>query len=200
MKHFTQKYIPELHTSLIPMAEIAGFPVRPGFYDVHGSTMLAVGVNFTVHTHYGTSCTLLLYHKNGTTPYARLPFPEAYKIGDVYSMIVFGLDDEDFEYAYQVDGPYDPHHGLTFNKDSVLLDPYARYVTGQRIWGDRKYGCYRARVIRDSFDWGDMPQSNRTLSDLVIYEMHVRGRQAEPYTIFVLLYFIVGKRQETMNR
>ena len=180
MKHYTQKYIPELHSSLTPMAEIEGFPVRPGLFDVHGAMLLSVGVNFTVHTHHGTSCALLLFHRNETSPYARLPFPEAYKIGDVYSMIVFGLDIEDFEYAYQVDGPYEPKQGLLFNRDSILLDPYARYVTGQRIWGDRKSGCYHARVVNDSFDWGDMPQSNRTMSDLVIYELHVRGFTYHP--------------------
>ena len=61
MKHYTQKYIPELHSSLTPMAEIEGFPVRPGLFDVHGAMLLSVGVNFTVHTHHGTSCALLLF-------------------------------------------------------------------------------------------------------------------------------------------
>ena len=180
MKLYTEKYIPELHVSLQPVAEIEGFPVRPGLFDVHGAMMLPVGVNFTVHTHYGTSCTLLLFHRNASTPYARLPFPEAYKIGDVYSMIVFGLDIEEFEYAYQIDGPYDPKNGLTFNRDAVLLDPYAKSVTSTRVWGGRKSGCYHARVIKDVFDWGAMPQSTRTMSDLVIYELHVRGFTFHP--------------------
>ena len=166
--------------SLTPVAEIEGFPVRPGLFDVHGAMMLPVGVNFTVHTHYGTSCTLLLFHRYATVPYARLPFPEAYKIGDVYSMIVFGLDIEEFEYAYQIDGPYEPENGLTFDPNAVLLDPYARSVAGQRLWGMKKSGSYHARVIRDVFDWGAMPQSSRTMSDLVIYELHVRGFTYHP--------------------
>ncbi len=164
----------------MPTAEIEGFLVRPGLFDVHGAMMLPVGVNFTVHTHYGTSCTLLLFHRNAHSPYARLPFPEAYKIGDVYSMIVFGLDIEEFEYAYQIDGPYEPENGLTFNRNAILLDPYARSVAGQRLWGSVKSGSYHARVIRDVFDWGDMPQSSRTMSDLVIYELHVRGFTYHP--------------------
>ena len=180
MNSYTQKYVPELHTSLMPTAEIEGFLVRPGLFDVHGAMMLPVGVNFTVHTHYGTSCTLLLFHRNAHSPYARLPFPEAYKIGDVYSMIVFGLDIEEFEYAYQIDGPYEPENGLTFNRNAILLDPYARSVAGQRLWGSVKSGSYHARVIRDVFDWGDMPQSSRTMSDLVIYELHVRGFTYHP--------------------
>ncbi len=180
MKLYTQKYVPELHKSLTPMAEIEGFPVRPGLFDVHGAMMLPVGVNFTVHTHYGTSCTLLLFHRDAVEPYARLPFPDAFKIGDVYSMIVFGLDIEEFEYAYQIDGPYEPENGLVFNRNAILLDPYARSVAGQRLWGDRKLGGYHARVVRDVFDWGEMPQSTRTMSDLIIYELHVRGFTYHP--------------------
>ena len=180
MKLYTQKYVPELHKSLTPMAEIEGFPVRPGLVEGHGAMMLPVGVNFTVHTHYGTSCTLLLFHRDAVEPYARLPFPDAYKIGDVYSMIVFGLDIEEFEYAYQIDGPYEPENGLVFNRNAILLDPYARSVAGQRLWGDRKLGGYHARVVRDVFDWGEMPQSTRTMSDLIIYELHVRGFTYHP--------------------
>ncbi|MDO4333327.1 MAG: alpha-amylase family glycosyl hydrolase [Eubacteriales bacterium] len=162
------------------MGIIEGFPVRPGMFDLHGATALSIGVNFTVHTHSGTSCTLLLFRRGAEEPYARLPFPEAYKIGDVYSMIVFGLNIEEFEYAYQIDGPNLPEEGLTFDAKAVLLDPYARAVAGQREWGEKKKGSYHARVVRDSFDWGDMPQSSREMSDLVIYELHVRGFSYHP--------------------
>lgn len=67
----------------------------------------------SIHTHGGTSCELLLFHRGEEEPYAVLPFPESYKIGDVYSMIVYGLNIREFEYAYRVDGPYDPA-GLLF--------------------------------------------------------------------------------------
>ena len=157
------------------MGEIEGFPVRPGMFDVNGATALPGGVNFTVHTHDGTSVELLLFHKKEDEPFAVLPFPETYRIGDVYSMIVFGLNIEDFEYAYRVDGPNEPWKGLTFDKKEVLLDPYARAVAGQRIWGEQPSHSYHARVVQDAFDWGDMPQSQRELSDLIIYELHVRG-------------------------
>ena len=163
-----------------PRGEIAGFPVRPGMFQVNGAMALHMGVNFTVHTHEGTSCQLLLFHRDQEEPYAVLPFPEAYKIGDVYSMFVFGLKAEEFEYAYRVDGPFRPEEGLRFDKRSILLDPYARAVAGQSVWGERNKGCYHARVVRDTFDWGDMPQSSREMSDLVIYELHVRGFTRHP--------------------
>lgn len=165
----------EQKANIEPMAMLKGFPIRPGTFDVRGATALPVGVNFTVHTHQGTSCELLLFKREAEEPYAVLPFPEEYRIGDVYSMIVFGLDIEEFEYAYRIDGPYDPKNGLLFDKNNILLDPYARAVTGQTVWGMKKQDAYHARVVKDMFDWGTMPQSKRELSDLVIYELHVRG-------------------------
>ncbi len=161
--------------SVEPTAVIAGFPVRPGLFDTNGAMALEDGVNFTIHTCYGTSCELLLFHLGGDEPYAVIPFPESYRVGDVYSMIVFGLKIEEFEYAYRIDGPYDPKNGLIFNKNSILLDPYARTVTGQKHWGETKEHFYHAQVVKDTFDWGEMPQSTKELSDLVIYELHVRG-------------------------
>ena len=180
MKFYGKKYTLDYPIFVTPMGEIAGFPVRPGMFDVNGAMALQCGVNFTIHTHYGKHCELLLFHENGTEPYAVLPFPEEYKIGDVYSMIVFDLKVEDFEYAYRVDGPYYPEKGLLFDKQKVLLDPYARAVTRQRLWGSKKEGNYHARVVNDVFDWGDMPQSTREMSDLVIYELHVRGFTQHP--------------------
>lgn len=180
MKFYSHKYILENEVSVNPMAEIDGFQVRPGMFDVNGATALPNGVSFTVHTHNGTSCELLLFHRGEEEPYAVLPFPEAYKIGDVYSMIVYDLNVEDFEYAYRIDGPNKPKKGLLFDKNNVLLDPYARVVAGQRIWGERKQGAYHARVLKDVFDWGDRKQSHRDLCDLVIYELHVRGFTQHP--------------------
>lgn len=182
MKTSMRKYSVEHTAYTNPMGEIAGFPVRPGMFDVNGATVLPVGVNFTIHTHHGTDCELLLFHRGEEEPYAVLPFPKAYKIGDVYSMIVFDLDIEDLEYAYRIDGPYRPKKGLLFDKKNVLLDPYAKAVAGQQDWGEKKKSCYRARVVKDIFDWGDMPQSSREMSDLIIYELHVRGYTKNEYS------------------
>ena len=92
MKSYHQKFVSDHPYESSPMAEIAGFPVRPGIYDLNGATPLQNGVNFTIHTCGGTSCELLLFHRAQEEPFAVLPFPEAYKIGDVYSMIVYGLN------------------------------------------------------------------------------------------------------------
>ena len=180
MKSYHQKFVSDHPYESSPMAEIAGFPVRPGIYDLNGATPMQNGVNFTIHTCGGTSCELLLFHRAQEEPFAVLPFPEAYKIGDVYSMIVYGLNIDEFEYAYRVDGPYCPEKGLLFDKNKILLDPYAKAVAGQRTWGIRWDHTYHARVVKDRFDWGDMPQSKKELCDLIIYELHVRDFTHHP--------------------
>ena len=180
MKSYHQKFISDHPLESTPMAEIAGFPVRPGIFDLNGASPLQNGVNFTIHTCGGTSCELLLFHRAQEEPFAVLPFPETYKIGDVYSMIVYGLNIEEFEYAYRVDGPYCPEKGLLFDKNNILLDPYARAVAGQRTWGIRWDHTYHARVVKDTFDWGDVPQSKKELCDLIIYELHVRDFTHHP--------------------
>ena len=162
---------------LRPIDEINGFKVRPGLYEQNGATAIPSGVNFTVPTNSGTSVELLLFRNREDEPYAIIPFPENYRIGNVYSMIVFDLNIEDFEYAYRVDGPYDKEKGLIFDKNRILLDMYAKSVTGQSEWGKKlsSKSFYKARVVRNDFDWGSEPNPNIGLEDLVIYEMHVRG-------------------------
>ncbi|MDR1538738.1 MAG: glycogen debranching enzyme [Clostridiales bacterium] len=163
--------------SFIPLDKIEGYDVRPGFYGTNGATVIPCGVNFTVQSIGATSCELLLFRRGEDAPFAVLPFPEHYKIGHVYSMIVFGLDIFEFEYAYRLDGPYDPAKGLLFNKNNMLLDPYAKAVVGQTSWGIQKDRAakYKARVVEDNFYWGKCNKSLAPLSDLIIYEMHVRG-------------------------
>ncbi len=162
---------------MVPMDTIGGFEVRPGIYEMNGATAIPCGVNFTVYSNGATSCELLLFRKLEEEPFAVLKFPDNYRIGKVYSMIVFGIHIEDFEYAYRMDGPYEPRKGLLFDKNNYLLDIYAKAVTGQRIWGVKKDDkiCYKARVVKDDFDWGKSKNPLIPMEDLIIYEMHVRG-------------------------
>ena len=162
---------------LKPLDTICGFQVRPGFFLDFGATVIPGGVNFTIQSHKATSCELLLFHREAEEPFAVLPFPDNYRIGFCYSMIVFGLDIEEFEYAYRLDGPYDEKKGLRFDRTKILLDPYARAVTGQSHWGHKnnpQHG-YRARVVHSNFDWGRQRHTSIPMEDLIIYELHVRG-------------------------
>ncbi|NBJ90254.1 glycogen debranching enzyme [Acutalibacter sp. 1XD8-36] len=168
-----------IHLAPLDFIECNGvtYSIRPGFYEINGATAIPGGVNFTVHSNGATAITLLLYHPGEDHPYGEIPFPEPYKIGNVYSMIVFRLDIAEFEYAYRVDGPYDPKKGLIFDRSKPLLDPYAKAVTGQREWGENQPGMqqYKARVVKNDFDWGNFSQPMVPNEDLIIYELHVRG-------------------------
>ena len=156
---------------------INGFYVRPGFYEMNGATEFTDGVNFTVISRFATSCDLLLFHRQEDVPYARIPFPETYRVGNVYSMFVIGLNVVTFEYAYSMDGPYDPKKGFLFDKEKFLLDPYARAVTGQSTWGKQSSNdtFYKARVIHNNFNWNTPQKKLPALQDCIIYELHVRG-------------------------
>lgn len=159
-----------------PLDTINGFPVRPGLYEYFGAWAIPGGVSFTVHSQNAFSCEILLFHRKAEAPYAVLPIPDSYRIGHVFSMIIFGLDVEEFEYAFRLDGPYAPDKGLLFDKKNILIDPYAKAITGQSTWGKKvQKDGYRARVVKNNFYWGVAPQLCTPVEDLVIYELHVRG-------------------------
>lgn len=174
-----EKHEDVVNTGLLPLDVVEGFKIRPGFFRMYGACVASNGVSFTINSHGATRCTLLLFKPQAPKPYARIPFPDSYRIGDTYSMLVFDIKPDEFEYAFSFDGPYEPAKGLLFNKENVLLDPYSRAVTGQRKWGEKPEGGkdfeYRARVVKSSFDWGNIKQLEQPFEDLVIYETHVRG-------------------------
>ena len=163
-----------------PTHELHGIKYRCGHVSPFGATILYDGVvNFSVFSKHATACELLLYHQGEDEPYAILPFPEDFRVGNVFSMIVYGVDYEDLEYGYRFDGPFDPKVGHRFNKSKVLLDPYAKLVAGRETWGQRSNEAspfaLRGKVIPEDYDWkGDKPLEI-PLCDLVIYEAHVRG-------------------------
>lgn len=174
-----EKHEDVVNTGLLPLDVVEGFKIRPGFFRMYGACVASNGVSFTINSHGATRCTLLLFKPQAPKPYARIPFPDSYRIGDTYSMLVFDIKPDEFEYAFSFDGPYEPAKGLLFNGENVLLDPYSRAVTGQRKWGEKPEGGkdfeYRARVVKSSFDWGNIKQLEQPFEDLVIYEIHVRG-------------------------
>lgn len=174
-----EKHEDVVNTGLLPLDVVEEFKIRPGFFRMYGACVASNGVSFTINSHGATRCTLLLFKPQAPKPYARIPFPDSYRIGDTYSMLVFDIKPDEFEYAFSFDGPYEPAKGLLFNEENVLLDPYSRAVTGQRKWGEKPEGGkdfeYRARVVKSNFDWGNIKQLEQPFEDLVIYETHVRG-------------------------
>ena len=168
-----------MRIDMSPTDTCGGFKIRPGLFLANGSSIVPGGVNFSLHSAGAKSCELVLYHSHERDPFAIIPFPENYKVGDVFAMIVFDLDYENIEYGFRIDGEYNFSRGNLFDKTKCLLDPYAKVVSGRNVWGippDWSNNFqYRSKVVLDDFDWeGDTPIKG-VHNDLIIYEAHVRG-------------------------
>ena len=111
--------------------EYQGYQLRPGKPIPFGATMVPGGANFSVYSSSATACTLVLFDKGASQPRVEIPFPEDYRIGDVWSMVVFGLDYENIEYGYRMDGPFNPRTGDRFDSTKILSDPYAKALGGE---------------------------------------------------------------------
>jgi glycogen operon protein len=155
------------------------FNLRLGKPQPFGATIVPGGVNFSIFSSYATSCVLVLFKKHAKEPFAEIPFPDEFRIGNVYCMVVFGLDYEDLEYGYRMEGPNDFQKGQWFDPTKILLDPYAKIIGGREIWGVtpdwEDIYHHRGQIAFDDFDW----ETDRALEippeDQVIYEMHVRS-------------------------
>ena len=137
------------------------------------------GVNFSIYSKEATSCTLVLFHHGQNKPFIEIPFPESFRIGNVYTMLVYGIDIESTEYGYRFDGPYDPQKGLLYDKTKILLDPYAKSISGRSVWGKapnyKNPFQHRGQIISEDYLWnGDKPLEI-PYRDLIIYELHVRS-------------------------
>lgn len=164
---------------LYPTDEISGWKVRPGHTRPYGTSLVPGGINFSIFSSAATACTLVLFESQTRKVIDELVIPESFRIGDVWSIVIFDLDPECFEYGYRMDGPWDPVAGHRFDQSIVLLDPWVRSIAGRNVWGappdwDDDFP-YRGFVIPEDFDWrGDRPPEILA-EDMIIYEMHVRG-------------------------
>ncbi len=91
-----------------PTHEYQGYKFRPGKPFPFGATAMPGGVNFSIYSSHATACTLVLFEQGEQQPKVEIPFPDAFRIGNVWSMIVFDLDYECTEYGYRMDGPFEP--------------------------------------------------------------------------------------------
>ncbi len=170
--------------TVFPSYALGDFKFRAGSPYPFGATIVPDGINFAISSRHATSCSLALFKKGAELPLIEIPFLDSFRTGDVYAMTVMGLDADDIEYGFRLDGPYDPPAGHRFDAQQILLDPYAKAIGGLESWG--KSGIrsgiypYRARPHADDFDWEGDKQLNTPLEDLVVYELHVRGFTAHP--------------------
>ncbi len=163
-----------------PTHSINGLQYRRGHVFPFGASLNTDGsVNFSVFSKEATSCTLVLFHHGQNDPWVEIHIPEEFRIGNVYTIMVYGINTETTEYGYRFDGPHCPEEGLLFDKNNVLLDPYAKSISGRTVWGkafdDTNRFQHRGQIIFNDYTWeGDKPLEIRQC-DLVIYELHVRS-------------------------
>ena len=163
-----------------------------GHYYPLGATWTGEGVNFTLFSEYATGVELCLFNKLGEPESARVRLlertdhtwhgflPEA-RPGQLY--------------GFRVEGPYEPEKGHRFNPNKVLLDPYAKAISGSPEWRDEMFGYVigdekqdlsfdqrdnatfvpKSVVVDTTFKWTDDSRPHRPLHETVIYEVHVKG-------------------------
>jgi isoamylase len=167
--------------------------VWPGSHHPLGATWDGGGVNFALFSEHATAVELCLFEEaTSGEPYATVALPgSADRVWHAYLPDVR----PGALYGYRVDGPYEPEQGHRFNRQKLLLDPYAKAVTGNIQWCDELFGYAigdpaadltpdgrdsapympKGQVIDGAFTWGDDRAPNTPWNRTVIYEAHVRG-------------------------
>ena len=163
-----------------PTDRIGDIEYRIGRVFPFGATLVEDGgVNFSIFSKEATGCTLLLLHHGAKEPFVEIPIPERFRIGNVFSIMLFHINIETTEYGYRFDGPYAPEKGLLYDRKKILLDPYAKSISGRSVWGKKPDFedpfPHRGQIIREDYDWGGDKPLEIPLNDLVIYEAHVRS-------------------------
>src|SRR5262249_31795585 len=98
------RYVPRVRTDYYPTRSYGGFGLRPGIPQPLGAPARPHGVNFAVYPRHATECSLVLFEPGAATPFAEIPFPPEFRVGNVHAMAVFNVDPEEFEYGFRMDG------------------------------------------------------------------------------------------------
>jgi len=162
----------------------------PGVPYPLGATVQKKGTNFALFTEKATRVELCLFDSEGRET-DRIPLRERTALvwhGFVRDILPGQL------YGYRVDGPWEPEKGHRFNRNKLLIDPYAYAISGVVDWKgpifshdvlgaddlkmnteDSAAAMPKCVVVDHRFDWGDDASPGTPLADSVIYEVHVKG-------------------------
>ena len=166
--------------------------VWPGAPFPRGANWDGEGVNFALYSENAERVELCLFDAKGKKEIQRVELREQ---TDLVWHCYLPEARPGLLYGYRVYGPYDPEHGHRFNPHKLLLEPYAKEIVGAVRWSDAQFG-YRighrledqsfdrrdnaammpkCRVVDPAFSWGKDEPPAIAWSDMVIYELHVRG-------------------------
>lgn len=163
--------------------------VKPGLPYPLGATWDGNGVNFALYSENGEGVELCLFGSNREETRIALRHRTAY----IWHIYIEGLEPGQ-HYGYRVHGQYQPEKGLRFNPRVLLLDPYARALSGienhelglfaydtaskhkdLEVSLDYASGTPLGIVIDNSFDWEGDKQPRHPFHRSIIYEVHVKG-------------------------
>ncbi len=156
-----------------------------------GATPQDGGVNFAVYSESAVHVLLAIFEGKHDASEIDLPMPV--RTGFVWHGFLPDAE-PGLRYGFRAYGPFDPSRGLRFNASKLLLDPYARAISGDVTWNDTVYGYQRNQgdpnmrnhddssssvprsiVVDPVFDWQGIEPPRHPLANTVIYECHVRG-------------------------
>ncbi|MYV66743.1 glycogen debranching enzyme, partial [Streptomyces sp. SID2131] len=161
--------------------------VWPGQAYPLGATYDGAGTNFAVFSEAAHRIELCLLHDDGSETAVELRETDAFVRHAYLPGVMPGQ-----RYGFRVHGPYAPEQGLRCNPAKLLLDPYARAMSGQVRWSEAVYGypfgkpdarndldsgphTMASVVVNPYFDWGDDRRPRTEYHHTVIYEAHVKG-------------------------
>jgi len=174
------------------MIGVRGPVIDSGSAHPLGATWDGKGVNFALFSDHGERVELCLFDQRGRRELHRLTLP-SYTDGVWHGYVPDARPG--LKYGYRVHGPYDPARGHRFNAHKLLLDPYAKQLSGALRWSDAHFayrtgtpradlsfdrrdnasGMPKCVVVDTAFTWGDDRPPKRAWNDTTIYELHVRG-------------------------
>ncbi|KAJ4761088.1 Glycogen debranching enzyme [Rhynchospora pubera] len=185
----SEESVMEKEEPIIPPVEI---PLR---YSSGSASPLGVsesqnGINFAIFSKHASSVVLCLKYLNrcaedSNSELVEIPLdPGKNRTEDIWHVCVEGLPQSGVLYGYRFDGPKEWERGHRYDSTVVLLDPYAKLVSGRNFYGDvtnkqcHFLGTYDFESL--PFDWGpDYKLPNIPENELVIYEMNVRAFTAD---------------------
>ena len=168
-------------------AEAAPDILWPGKPYPLGAAYDGAGTNFALFSSAAERVYLCLFDESGVERRVELTEKDA----DVWHAYLPYIGPGQ-HYGYRVDGPYDPASGRRCDASKLLLDPYAKAISGQvrpsaslysysfddpsrRNTDDSAPVTMRSVVTTPYFDWGHDRPPARPYHETVIYEAHVKG-------------------------
>lgn len=154
-----------------------------------GSSITPHGINFALYSKHATKVTLVLFITGEEEELTEIPLDgKKNKTGHIWHICIEGINMDTIRYGFRVGMDNNPNPNVfRYNYDHVLVDPYAKALSGGSNWGQPEFRHgekitnevsvrkRRSIIIDDEFDWGDDRQLNTPLHETIIYELHVRG-------------------------